>query len=104
MPSGKAHSLRLPPRYYSLALNGWANVVHLKDGRTCVLFVRKIGFKDNFAGTFACSAPLKPAEFVRSEDYAGRSYISLVGYGEFEELYISSKRNERTYDVYFDLN
>lgn len=101
---GKVHSLRLPARYYSLAVNGWAGVAHLKDGRTCVLFVREIGYKDNFAGVFACNGPLRDSEIVHSENYAGRTYISLAGYGEFEELYISKKRNDRSYDVYFDLN
>lgn len=104
VPLGKTHSLRLPSRYYSLAVNGWANVAHLKDGRTCVLFVREIGYKDNFAGVFACSAPLRASEIVQSENYAGRRYISLAGYGEFEELYITEQRNDRSYDVYFDLN
>jgi len=100
---GRVRSFRLPVQYAAFAINGFVSVARLKDGRTCALLIEGIGYKDNFEGVLTCSAPLRESEVVRSANYP-RSYISLPGYGRFEELYISSKRNDRTYDVYFDLN
>lgn len=103
VPPGRVTSLRLPLRYSLLSVTGYANIAHLKDGRTCVLLVEAVGYKDNFEGVLSCTQSLRDSEIVRSDNYP-RSYISLPGYGEFEELYVSSKRNDRTYDVFFDLN
>jgi len=103
VPAGRVRSLRLPLRLSLLSVTGYVNVARLKDGRTCVLLVEAVGYKDNFEGVLSCSRPLRDSEIVRSDNYP-RSFISLSGYGEFEELYISSMRNAQTYDVYFDLN
>lgn len=103
IPRGRVHSIRLPLQLSLLSVTGYANIARLKDGRTCVLLVEGVGYKDNFEGVLSCTKSLCESEIVRSGNYP-RSYIALPGYGEFEELYISSQRNERTYEVYFDLN
>ena len=104
VPRGRVRSLHLPPQLATATVNGSATIAHLADGRICVLLVEGWGYKDNFDGVLACSAALHPGEIVHSPNYAGKRYVSLPGYGVFEELYVSSRRNDRTYDVYFDLN
>ncbi len=82
-----------------------AAIAHHKDGRYCVLVKTKVGWKDNFEGVLACTGAITRGE-IQSYGANGRTYtfISLPGYGVFEELYIADKRDDRTYDVYFDLN
>jgi hypothetical protein len=80
-------------------------IARLKDGRYCVLLKTKIGWKDNFEGVLACTGAITRNE-IQSYAANGRTYtfVSLPGYGVFEELYIAGKRDDRTYDVYFNLN
>ena len=100
---GKVSSFRLPARFGVHAK--WASVAHLADGRSCVLVITHIGYKDNFDGVLGCTGAIKPDE-IGSMQANNRTYtyISLAGYGVFEQLFVDGKRDERTYDVYFDLN
>ncbi len=100
---GHVRTLALPQGLRGWAQGGNAAIAHLKDGRTCVLVVTVVGYKDNFDGVLACTGPLAKAEIVESPDYH-RSYVSLPGYEGFEELYVRAQRNDRTVDVFFDLN
>lgn len=103
VPRGKTASLKLPPSLASASIRGGVIVAHLNDGRYCFLLFTEIGWKDNFEGTFACNAPFLPSEIVRDPNY-GRDYISINGAGAFDELYVRKLRDDRTADVFFDLN
>jgi hypothetical protein len=100
---GKVQQLRLPADLARSTKTGSVDVAHLADGRYCVLLVTEVGWKDNFEGRLLCSRPFSSAEFVSPGD--GRAtYVSLPGYGIFEELYVRRARSDRNLEVYFDLN
>lgn len=104
VPPGKVKQLGLPASLAPLTTDGYVRVALLKDGRTCVLMIAVWEYKDNFHGVLACNAPLRSDEVVSSDNYPGKTYLSLPGYGVFEELYVESKRTPNAYNVYFDLN
>ncbi|HVK65754.1 MAG TPA: hypothetical protein VM694_14830 [Polyangium sp.] len=79
------------------------HVARLADGRTCILLKKSIGWKSNFEGVLLCDAPLLPAEIITASP-ASRAYVSLTGHVVFEELYVRTQCDPRTFDVYFDLN
>ncbi len=74
----------------------------MTDGHFCILLKYELGWKGNFAGMFYCDRPLLPSEIA--EDPSGRTYISIVGYGVFEELYVKRRIDDKAFDVFFDLN
>lgn len=83
----------------------FVQIANLGEGRYCFLAITHAGYKDNFEGVLSCTRPLAPDEIVTPPANENRpAYISLPGYGSFEELYIQQRRDDRTYDVYFDLN
>jgi hypothetical protein len=100
---GDVSKTTLPPGLISFGRNATLHIAHLKDGRYCFLLVTTVGYKDNFDGVLWCTLPLKPSEIVPAEKDRA-SYVSLPGYGIFEELYIRQARSDRMFDVYFDLN
>ena len=103
VPVGQTKALILPTRIQPPKRYTYFDVAHLRDGRYCILLKSNIGWKDNFEGRLACSGPLRPDEIQRPDD--GRHpYVSLPGYGVFEELYIRKARSNHEFEVYFDLN
>lgn len=100
---GSTHDVLLPKELVAASIDGRAHVARLGDGRTCVLLKKSIGWKGNFDGLLQCDAPLLESEVI-SAPPAQRAYVTLVGYTPFEELYIRKRRNDRTFEVYFDLN
>jgi hypothetical protein len=107
VPLGAVRSVSPPPGLSGTATARPVSIVHLKDGRTCFLLKTDVGFKDNFEGIVSCTQPLLPNETVPAQGTYG-PYIALTNCfracGVFEELYIRHARDDRTYDVYFDLN
>lgn len=101
--SDGAVSLKLPPDLTSASRDGLVHVAALADGRRCVLLKTKVGYKDNFDAQLLCSGPLHPEE-MKSAGAPPRQYISLAGHGIFEELYLRRRIDDRTFEVYFDLN
>jgi hypothetical protein len=99
--------VKLPPGTIGFAPAGSVPIAHLRDGRTCFLFVTKVGYKDNFEGVASCTQPLLPKETASAHGTYGPS-IALSNCihtcGVFEELYVRHARDDRTYDVYYDLN
>ena len=107
VPLGEVRGVKLPPETIGFATDRPVQIVRLKDGRTCFLFKTHVGYKDNFEGVASCTQPLLPSELLPAHDTYGPS-ISLTNCvracGVFEELYVRRARDDRTYDVYFDLN
>jgi len=103
VPIGHVQKLILPPHIHPPKRYTYFDVAHLADGRYCILLISNLGWKDNFEGRLACSGPILASEIQRPDD--GRhEYISLPGYGVFEELYIAKARSDHEFEVYFDLN
>ena len=100
--SGTVASVMLPPNLAAGSSQS-VSIAQLKDGRRCFLLVTEVGWKDNFRGVLWCSGPLARAEIYTPDDNRA-PYVTLPGYGVFEELYIAKKRSDNAYDVYFDLN
>jgi hypothetical protein len=98
---GATEALPLPPALVRHSAERRAHVAHTRDGRRCVLVKTDIGYKGNFKGIVACDAPLRPEELVEK---APRPYLTLPGVEMFEELYVSSRIDDRAYRVFFDLN
>jgi hypothetical protein len=107
VPLGTVRSVKLPAGTFAFAKDRSVPIVHLKDGRTCFLLTTDLGYKDNFEGIVSCTQPLLPNETVPAQGTYG-PYVALTNCvracGVFEELYIRRTRDDRTYDVYFDLN
>jgi hypothetical protein len=107
VPLGTERSVKLPSGTIAFAKDSYVPIVHLKDGRTCFLLTTELGYKDNFEGIVSCTQPLLPSETVPAQGTYG-PYIALTNCvracGVFEELYVRHVRDDRTYDVYFDLN
>jgi hypothetical protein len=105
--AGTVRSMRLPPRLIASGNGAPVSIAHLRDGRYCVLVITQIGYKDNFEGVLTCTAPLRPREIIPAAgtypSYVSLTSCALPGCGVFEELYIRATRNDRTYDVGFDL-
>ncbi|MDI1446883.1 hypothetical protein [Polyangium sp. 6x1] len=95
--------ISLPGDLAGASADARVHVARLADGRTCILLKKSIGWKSNFEGWLQCDAPLLPAEVVAAPP-APRAYVSLAGHVMFEELYVRTQRDPRTFDVYFDLN
>lgn len=107
VPLGAVRSVKLPAGAFTFAKERSAQIVHLKDGRTCFLLTTELGYKDNFEGVLSCTQPVLASERIGAHDTYGPS-ISLTNCvsacGVFEELYVRNERDDRTFDVYFDLN
>jgi hypothetical protein len=107
VPAGEVRGVKLPPGTIGFTPTSPVKIVHLKDGRTCFLLLTKLEYKDNFEGVLSCTKPLLPSENVPAHGTYGPS-ISLTNCvracGVFEELYVRKARDDRTDDVYFDLN
>jgi hypothetical protein len=107
VPLGTVRGVKLPAGSFAFAKDRFVQIVRLKDGRTCFLLTTELGYKDNFEGIVSCTQPLLPNETVPAQGRYGR-YIALTNCvracGVFEELYVRNERDDRTYDVYFDLN
>jgi hypothetical protein len=103
VPTGKAHALRLPPPLADRSCEGVVHVAHLVDGRYCIFLKTSIGWKDNFEGVFSCTGLLASEEIIR-RDVNAPPFISLRGYGIFQELYVRRSHRSGWVDVYFDLN
>jgi hypothetical protein len=107
VPLGTVRSVKLPAESFAFAKDRFVQIAHLNDGRTCFLLTTELGFKDNFEGIVSCTRPLLPNEMVPAQGTYG-PYIALTNCvracGVFEELYVRRARDDRTYDVYFDLN
>lgn len=71
------------------------------EDRYCVLVKTEIAWKRNFRGWLCCSPPLPPTAF-RGLD-SERPFVSIEGYSEFEELYLTRNHGNGSYQVYFDL-
>ncbi|TKC90565.1 hypothetical protein [Polyangium fumosum] len=95
--------ISLPGDLVGASADARVHVARLADGRTCILLKKSIGWKSNFEGGLLCDAPLLPAEIVAAPP-ASRAYVSLPGHAVFEELYVRTQHDKRTFDVYFDLN
>jgi hypothetical protein len=93
--------LNLPPTWSARSGHGAVQVGRTQDGRTCLLVIKHVGWKDNFDGVVACDGPLTAAELPKMED---RTYISLPGLGVFEELDVAKRWSDRDFEVFFDLN
>jgi hypothetical protein len=107
VPAGEVRGVRLPPGTIGFTPSAPVKIVHLKDGRTCFLLITKLEYKDNFEGVLSCTLPLRASENVPAHDtYAPSVSLSncIRACGVFEELYVRRARDDRTYDVYFDLN
>jgi hypothetical protein len=100
---GDTRSLRLPDNLVHSSADGSVLVAALHDGRHCTLLKKKIGHKDNFEGMVACSAAVGSGE-IAAHGSPPREYLSFPGHGVFEELYIRKRIDDRTFEVYFDLN
>lgn len=96
-----------PPAGAAAAPGTPVSIVHLRDGRTCFLLKTNVGYKDNFEGIASCTQRLLSSETIAARGKYG-PYIALTNCiracGVFEELYIRRALDDRTYDVYFDLN
>ena len=103
VPSGRTREVILPESLRKASADQRVTIAQLADGRTCILLKKKIGWKDNFDASLCCSGPLKRREIIKDANQSP-NYISLPGHGVFEELYIRRTRDDRTFDVYFDLN
>jgi hypothetical protein len=105
---GMVRHARLPAGFAAFGQDNAVDIVRLKDGRTCFLLKTHIGYKDNFEGVLACTAPLLHGELVAAQGtypaYVSLTACALPGCGVFEELYIRRTRDPRTFDVAFDLN
>jgi hypothetical protein len=99
--AGSTESLDLPSSLSRASRDGKVYAARLSDGRLCAMVKTRIGYKDNFAGAVRCSGPFRKSE-VRQD--AERPYLSLVGHGIFEELYIRKQTGDREFEVFFDLN
>ena len=99
VPSGHTTSLELPADLRRGVADGQAHIAHLSNGRVCILLKTRVGYKDNFSGRVACTAPFSASEVIEGD----RPYLSLAGHGVFEELYIRRRPSDRMLDVYFDL-
>ena len=99
---GTTIELKLPPDLAHLSEAGVVQAAGLSVGHCCVLMKKSIGWKDNFAGILCCEASLNPGQIVSPPTRV--SYISLPGFGIFEELYISKRYSSKLFEVYFDLN
>jgi len=100
---GDTQALRLPDKLAHASVDGLVQVAALHDGRHCTLLKKKIGHKDNFEGVLACSAAVESRE-IASHGTPPREYLSFPGHAVFEELYIRKRIDDRTFEVYFDLN
>ena len=103
LPPGTTRVLAIPDELAKASADAQVHVARLADGRTCILLKKSIGWKDNFEGVLACDAPLLATETVVAPP-APRSYVTLSGHAIFEELYVRARHDDRTFDVYFDLN
>jgi hypothetical protein len=103
LPAGSVEALKLPPEFVGVSADGLVHVAALDDGRRCALLKTKIGYKSNFEGMLVCTGALTPAELA-SISGPSRTYVDLAGLGLFEELYVRRCIDERTFEVYFDLN
>ncbi|MEA3051431.1 MAG: hypothetical protein QOG72_334 [Sphingomonadales bacterium] len=99
--AGSTESLDLPSSLSRASRDGKVYAARLSDGRLCVMVKTHIGYKDNFAGAVRCSGPFLKSE-VRQD--VERPFLSLVGHGIFEELYIRKQAGEQELEVFFDLN
>jgi hypothetical protein len=103
--AGTTVSVALPPGIVGIPVAKPVTISALADGRYCVLLKTQIGWKDNFEGVLSCSGPVRSAEVATPPANENRSaYVSLPANPPLDELYIRDRRDERTYDVYFDLN
>jgi hypothetical protein len=103
LAAGSTHDLSLPEDLAAASADARVHVARLADGRTCILLKKSIGWKNNFDGVLQCDAPLRPSEVVAAPPVP-RAYVTLPGHALFEELYVRSRRDERGFNVYFDLN
>jgi hypothetical protein len=105
---GTVRSTKLAPGLIPSGGGTPVSIAHLQDGRYCVLLITQIGYKDNFEGVLTCTAPLRRSEIIPAagtySSYVALTSCALPGCGIFEELYIRAARNDRSYDVFFDLN
>ena len=106
---GTVDSRPLPKGLASLSAQEPTQIAHLQDGRICVLLKTSMFGHDysNFEGVVACTGPVLQSEIFPPKNGYPKS-ISLIGCkpgcGEFEQLFVRRQRDERTFDVYFDLN
>lgn len=98
---GTVAEFPLPADLAAESADGKATVAGFPGGERCVLLKKEIGWKGNFAGVVFATRPLGGGDVV--PDPGGRPYLSLAGYGIFEELYIKATRSPRHFEVYFDL-
>ncbi len=103
IPPGPSIQLRLPDRLARESVDGHVHVAPLPDGRLCILLKKQIGYKDNFEALLLCSDPLREEEFIEDSAHS-RTYVSLDSAGIFEELPVRRRVDNRTTEVYFDLN
>jgi len=107
---GTVASLPPPQALVQLGARGPVDVAHLEDGRYCVLLKTELFGHDhsNFRGVLACTGSLRGNELVAAHGTYPPSVsfasCALPGCGVFEELYIDRQRDDRTFDVSFDLN
>jgi len=73
----------------------------IQQRRTPNEAIQGFGYKENFDGLVVCTAPLHANEV---HERNGGSWISLAGFGVFEELYVRRQVDDHTYQVFFDLN
>src|SRR5215470_7591447 len=102
IPKGTSTRSQLPSTLAHLTEDGSVEIAHTNDERFFILLKKKIGWKGNFEGVLYVDQGLKQSE--RIEPQSGGSYISLPGFGIFEELYIRKQNSDQLFDVYFDLN
>jgi len=107
MKPGTAKLATLPAQLVAFPVREPVTIARLPDGRYCFLLKTWVGWKENYRGVLSCSGPLVPGEIVNSSENGSgnRPYLSLgAAGGVFEEVYIQSQRDDRTFDVFFDLN
>jgi hypothetical protein len=105
LPPGSDRELALPPRLHRLAHGGVVQAARKRDGGTCVLLKRHVGWKGNFTGTLFCDRPLAQGEIIRGNPLWS-DYISLAGTRSplFNELYVGRALDDRSFRVFFDLH
>lgn len=105
VPAGTSRRLPLPPELEKQSEDRRATVARPDGRRLCVWVKTDIGYKENFEGLLFCDAPLEVGEYVdKPVEPEGAPYISLQGEMDFEELYVRKKIDDKSYEIYFDLN
>lgn len=95
-------TVELPRDLASASHDHRAQVAALDGGRRCVLLKQRVFGKDNFEGLLVCDQPLRATELATAGAPA-RPYVTLAGHGVFEELYVRRRIDDRTVEVFFDL-